>query len=155
MNLKPKTWITAGVIAASVTAGSVGGALLFTPSLSGAQEDGTTTSTDAPFQARHVRRHHILGGSLEVAAEALGMDVAELREAMRDGKTIADVAEEEGVAIQTVIDALVADATEKLEQLEANLPEKMTALVNGELPAPHHGRHRGGPRHFGDPEPVA
>ena len=138
MNLKPKTWITAVVITASITAGAVGGTLLFTPSLSGAQEDGTTTSTEAPVPAGAMHGHRFLGGSIEVAAESLGMDVAELREALHDGKTIADVATEKNVDIQTVIDALVADAKEKLEQLEANLPEQMTDLVNGKLPPPRH-----------------
>jgi hypothetical protein len=149
MNLKPKTWIATGVIAASVTAGAVGGALLFTPSLSGAEEDGTATiAAEDPRPDGPGHGRHFLGGSLEAAAEALGLDVADLRTELRDGKTIADVAKEKNVDIQTVIDALVADAKEKLQELEANLPQQMADLVNGKLAPPHDGMRRGRPGHF-------
>ena len=46
---------------------------------------------------------------LEAAAEALGMTTDELRTELEAGKTIADVAGEQGVDVQTVIDAMVAD----------------------------------------------
>lgn len=48
---------------------------------------------------------------LEPAAEALGMSVADLAVELRDGRTIAEVA---GVDKQTVIDAMVADSTERI-----------------------------------------
>jgi hypothetical protein len=43
-----------------------------------------------------------------------------------DGKSLADVAADQGVDKQKVIDALVASATEKLE-------EHITDMVNGEF----------------------
>jgi hypothetical protein len=147
--LKPRLLLTAGVVAASVAAGTVGGALLFTPASSGAQ-DGTATTTTAPDPGRMRGPGFggFRGGSLEVAAEALGMDESALREALRGGKTIADVAKETNVDLQTVIDALVADAKDKLQQLEADLPQRMSDFVNKKAPAgPDHFRHgpRGGP----------
>jgi hypothetical protein len=56
------------------------------------------------------------GANLEVAAEALGVSVEDLRTALRDGTTIAEVAEQEGVDPQKVIDALVAEAKTKIAE---------------------------------------
>jgi hypothetical protein len=88
------------------------------------------------------RRGHGFGG-LEAAATALGMTTDELRTELRDGKSIADVAGEKNVPVDTVIDALVAEAKEKLAERElpegrtpptdAELRERITEMVNGEL----------------------
>jgi polyhydroxyalkanoate synthesis regulator phasin len=64
------------------------------------------------------RGHGHRGQGLEAAAEALGMDQAELRDQLRDGSTLAEIAEAQGVEVQVVIDALVAEA-------EAHLDEKV------------------------------
>jgi hypothetical protein len=61
-----------------------------------------------PFEGRM----RLLDG--EVIAEALGIDAAELREQLGEGATIAEIAEANGVDPQTVIDALVADYTERV-----------------------------------------
>ena len=54
---------------------------------------------------------------LAVAAQALGMTEAELRAELEAGKSIADVAEAEGVDVQVVIDALVARFTERAAEM--------------------------------------
>jgi membrane peptidoglycan carboxypeptidase len=91
---------------------------------------------------------HGRGPGLEVAATALGIDADALRTEIESGKTIADVAADKGVDVQTVIDAIVADMqnhlTEavtdgRLTQAEADAraadaTEHATALVNGEAP---------------------
>ena len=83
---------------------------------------------------------------VEAAAEALGISADDLRDQLRDDKTIADVAEERGVDVRTVIDAMVADATERIDQrvadgdleadraaqLKEDLPDRITDVVNGE-----------------------
>lgn len=51
---------------------------------------------------------------LAAAAEALGMTEAELRTAAEAGKTLSDLAEDEGVSEDTLVDALVAAAKERL-----------------------------------------
>jgi hypothetical protein len=98
--------------------------------------------------------------SLTAAAEALGMTREELATELRDGKTIAEVAAEKGVDVQTVIDAMVSAAKERLaeavsegritqEQADerlATLTDDITKVVNGELPV---GPGRG-PGHDGD-----
>ena len=86
---------------------------------------------------------------LDAAAEAIGITVDDLRTAVQDGDTIAEVAAANDVDVQTVIDALVAEATTHLDAAVANgelteaeaierkadLGEHITAMVNGERPA--------------------
>jgi hypothetical protein len=61
---------------------------------------------------------------LDTAAKTIGVSEQDLRSALRDGKSVADVATEHGVAGEKVVDALVAEATAKLDQL--HLPEGRT-----------------------------
>jgi hypothetical protein len=76
--------------------------------------------------------HEVRGGgrgqfriiSAEVIAEAIGIDVETLRGELRNGATVAEVAEANGVDPQAVVDALVADYT-----------ERVTAWIEGEQPA--------------------
>jgi hypothetical protein len=93
---------------------------------------------------RHGMKH------LDAAAEALGVTTDELRTAIEGGQTIAQVAESKGVAVQTVIDAMVADVKEHLaaevaegdltqaeaDQKLAQATERITAFVNGTAPTP-------------------
>ena len=64
------------------------------------------------------------GAGLEAAATALGITADELRTELQSGKSIADVATAKGVNVQTVIDALVAEAKTRI-----------TDMVNGVRPA--------------------
>ena len=56
------------------------------------------------------------GPGLEAAATALGIEPSELMTQLRDGKTIAQVAADKGVDVQTVIDAMVADMSTHLDE---------------------------------------
>ncbi|WP_369140327.1 hypothetical protein [Modestobacter versicolor] len=57
------------------------------------------------------------GPGLEAAATALGMTEDDLRTALQaDGATLASIAEEQGVAVDTLVDALVAAAQERIAQ---------------------------------------
>jgi hypothetical protein len=85
----------------------------------------------------------------EVVAGLLGIDVDALRTELRDGKTIAAIATEQGVDVQSVIDALVAEAKTHLdlsvtngrltqEEADAKLievTERITDGVNNGRPA--------------------
>jgi hypothetical protein len=88
------------------------------------------------------------GPHLETVAEVIGIEVDELREALSDGETIADIAEANGADVDAVVDALVAEATERIEAKLAELPERMEDLVNGEL-GPLAGGEHGGRHGFG------
>ena len=84
------------------------------------------------------------GKGLDAAAKALNMTAADLRTQLDAGSTIAKVATDKGVAVQTVIDAMVADAKAHLAQevtdgkltqaqadaAKAKLPAQVTKLVN-------------------------
>jgi polyhydroxyalkanoate synthesis regulator phasin len=85
----------------------------------------------------------------EVVADLLGIDGQQLREELRAGSSIADVATENGVDVQTVIDALIDDAQAHIDLAVENgrltddeaadriadLTVRITAMVNGERPA--------------------
>ena len=101
------------------------------------------------------------GKSLDAIAEALGLTADELKAELEAGKTLAAIAAEKSVAVQTLIDLQVNDRKTKLaeqlaagtitqEQYDTKLAEAArhaTQHVNGELPAGGVGGHRGkGPR---------
>lgn len=88
------------------------------------------------------------GPGLDTAAEALGITSDELRTALEGGQTIAEVASEKGVDVQTVIDAMVAGLKTHLDeevasgehtQAEADeklagATERITDSVNNGMP---------------------
>ena len=102
-------------------------------------------ATAPAWVATHGRGGMGGGMALETAATAIGITADELKTELDAGKTIADVATEQGVAVQTVIDAIVADRT-------ADITQRVTDMVNGVAPTPpaddatdtsddHHGDH--------------
>ncbi|TYP89221.1 hypothetical protein [Blastococcus xanthinilyticus] len=95
---------------------------------------------------------------LSVAATALDLTEDELRTALEsDGTSLADVAEQQGVAVGALVDALVQDREERIaeavadgeltqEQADerlADLEERITERVSRDAVGPHG---RGGPR---------
>ncbi len=54
------------------------------------------------------------------AADAIGISAGDLRAELKDGKSIADVAAEHGVALDTVKAKITSDATAKLDKLVAD-----------------------------------
>ncbi|MGH9118507.1 MAG: hypothetical protein ACRD0A_11745, partial [Acidimicrobiales bacterium] len=119
--------LTAAAITGALAAGGVAGALLGAPTISIAQEsdDPTTTVAEADGDAHQGgcfpgRGFGLIWHGLEAAAGALGITEDELRDAMGDGQSIAEVAAAEGVEVQTVIDALVAEATARIDEAVAD-----------------------------------
>jgi predicted trehalose synthase len=129
-------------LGAALGAGGAVGAVIGVPSVASAQDGGdtTTTTTDdsngttgdngTPEDKESDGRcsfggHRGLalhgGASFEAAAEALGLSEEELRDALAEGDTsIADIAEQEGVDVQDVIDAMVAAANERIDEAVDN-----------------------------------
>ena len=60
------------------------------------------------------------GSLITVTAEQLGLTPTELVTELQAGKTIAQVAEEKGVAVETIVEAFVALRAERLAELVAN-----------------------------------
>jgi polyhydroxyalkanoate synthesis regulator phasin len=121
-------------------------------------EDGTITAAQADAVAERLastlpgRHGHFIGrgpglASFEAAAEIIGIENSELREALADGATLAEVAEDNGVAVDTLIAGLVSALDEKLDELVAdgriteeqaaeirdNAPERIEDFVNSEV----------------------
>ncbi len=83
-------------------------------------------------------------GGLEAAADYLGLSDEELREELFAGSSLADVAEEQGVSIDGLVDAIVTAATEDLgdavaagrltdaqrDEIVATLEARVTEMVN-------------------------
>jgi len=83
-----------------------------------------------------------------VAADKLGMTVDELVTQLRDGKTVAELAKEKSVDLQTIVDAVMTVRQEKLSQAVADgkitqkqadlMLEKMRDMIedclNGDMP---------------------
>ena len=136
--METKKLIGAAAFTLALAGGGVAGALIGTPGTSGAQEATTTTDpADTPADAPPREGRH--ADLLEAAAGALGITVDELRTELEAGKTVADVAGERGVDVQTVIDAVVAAG-------EDEHVARVTAFVNGERPEGGRGfggHHRG------------
>lgn len=63
---------------------------------------------------------NLLRGMPKIAAEAIGIPVRDLFQALRGDDTVAGVATAHGVDPQAVVDALVADADAKIDQAVAN-----------------------------------
>jgi len=123
-------------------------------------DDGTITqaqadAVSAALVADHEARdgEHGKGGpggpKAEVLAQALGMTTDELHTALESGKTIAQVAADQGVDVQVVIDALTAGMTshineevasgeltqEKADAKLADLSTHIADMVNNPRPA--------------------
>jgi hypothetical protein len=127
-----RTLLGAAAFSAALASGGIAGALLGTPSLSSAQDSTSTTTQDDAAKTDDVARPHRPHPRHEVvrqAADALGMEPADLLEELRAGRSIADVAKEKGVDEQKVIDAIVADATARLQAEIQRLPDQVTKAV--------------------------
>lgn len=138
-------------------------------------DDGTITADQleavvtklaeaGPGLGHHGRGERIVA-DFDAAATALNMTTAELRTELQAGKSIADVAGEKGVAVQTVVDAIVAELTTQVnakvsdgtitqaqaDEILADAPARVTDFVNGNGPFHRgHGGHGGfGPGHGG------
>jgi hypothetical protein len=76
-----------------------------------------------PFGGFHGKMH-AFGDDVSAAADYLGLTVAELRERLADGRSLADIAEAEGKSVDGLKQAILGDARENLE--EAVAEEKLT-----------------------------
>jgi len=102
-----------------------------------------------------------IGAKLDDLAEFLGVDIADIHDALQDGQTLAQIAEANGKTADELAAYLLSNLEEKLneavangritqeraDEILANAPEKIDELINHEGPfRPHRGP--GGP--FGE-----
>ena len=176
-----RRWLGIGAAVVALAVGSLVVSTLSPFGLAGAQDNGSPSpastepesgGADADSEKKSEEdcdeKHKRLGrfkkgvsDRLAPLAEALGMDVEEVAEALKGGQTVADLA---GDRVDEVIAALVQNMTEqiqakvddgsidqdKADEMIAGLEEKVTAFVNGERPDGFDkGHKRGkGPRGF-------
>lgn len=110
----------------------------------------------------HGRGHFKHFRKLEAAATYLGVERAELREALRSGKSLADVAREQGKSVDGLVTALTKAATDRLDaavaagrltdaqrdEIASRLEERIRRFVDGTF---ERGRRGGFDGRFGRP----
>jgi len=123
--------IGAAVFSAAIAGGGIAGVVLGSPTASSAAPaSGSTTTTPYPPPGRVMDRQ---SPELDAAAKAIGISTAALVSDLQSGKTIAQVASAKGVAVKTVIDAMVAAAK---TDFESNVTQRITDEVNGTFERP-------------------
>ena len=168
--------IGAAVFSAAIAGGGVAGVVLGSPAASSAatSSGGATTTTpgnrslwgmgrkgfDGHGHGPGMGMGH--GAGLDAAAKAIGVSTDTLLTDLKGGKTIAQVATSKGVAVKTVVDAMVAEAkthidsevkeghltADQAKKIEADLTRMITDRVNGtftrpDAPGGPDGPHRG------------
>ena len=118
-----------------------------------------------PFRGHGRFGDHGLHG-FDAAASYLGLSESALRSKLESGKTLAQVAKDQGKSVEGLVAALKADLKRKLDravadgkltsaqedQILSNADQRLTDVVNGKFPGRfsedrgfrRHGRHRGG-----------
>ena len=113
-------------------------------------QSGTTAEAPAAGQkdAHHGRRH-LAKEALKEVAKDLNMAPKDLLAQLRSGKTINQVAQEQGVPSQTIVDDLVGKvdarvdkavaegkiSQEQGDKIKAKAPERIAKLLDRQLPA--------------------
>jgi len=169
---RSKNRVRTGLLTAALAGGTLFGATQLggivnaqtdeTPAEENPAEDTTAPTEEPTDEARDTGEREHRGQAL---ADVLGIETAELREQLRDGATLAEIAEANGVDVQSVIDVIVTQMSEHLDRAVENghidaaeaddklteLEERATAAVN-EAGGPLEGRRggRGGERHAGE-----
>jgi ribosomal protein S20 len=94
----------------------------------------------------HGGRRAILKDAANAAAKEIGVSVADLKQARKDGKSIAQVAKDHNKSVDDVVNAVVKQATsdidqavkdgkldsKKADQIKQKLPDRAKTLVNRE-----------------------
>ena len=138
---RTKKFIATATVGAGLLAGSLGVATM----VPGVANAATPTTSSAPAaQAAHPKLRHLRHHEFKVAADTIGVKPAELRSDIKGGQSVADVASAKGVSVDTVVNAVVNDASAKIDQAvtngkltqaqadaaKAKLPTVVTKLVN-------------------------
>jgi hypothetical protein len=114
MDIKHRTkqLLAAVAVAGAVTAGTAGMAF--------AADTGSGVATDPSAQAHPGLRRHARLALGTVVADTIGIERSELRDALRSGQSIAEVAQAHGVDPQAVVDAVLQAINARVDQAVAN-----------------------------------
>ena len=135
--------VTVGSLLAPVALASADDDTGSTDSSSETDSDQSVESTDDDerhrtgkgLRARHRIWHRARALAGDVVTETLGMTGEELRSALSEGKSLADIAVEQGVPVEDLTAALVGAAEERIDQAVAagNLDEERGEKIKAEL----------------------
>ncbi len=92
------------------------------------------------------RGHRVLKDAVQAAAKEIGVSTSDLKDAHKNGKSIAQVAQDHSKAVDDVVNAIVKAASadvdqavkdgkldsQKADQIKKNLPDRAKELVNRE-----------------------
>lgn len=94
------------------------------------------SGSNPPAPTEQGAGHRRAGAVAGVAAKAIGIDRAELVKGVRDGKSVADIANDHGVDAKTVEDALVTAGTKRVDTAVSNgrIDADRAAAIKGKLP---------------------
>lgn len=118
-----------------------------------ASAQSSTPTASAPAEAgqkgAHAGRRHAAKEAFKEVAKDLNMAPKDLLAELRSGKTINQVAQEQGVAPQTIVDDLVGKVDARVDKavsegkltqeqgdkIKAKAPERIATLMDRQLPA--------------------
>ena len=124
-----------GLLATLIVAGVLGVGVI-------AAQGGVPWSREGarpPQEGRPGDMHDGMGGrgpQLEVLADALGLTVDEVKAALQDGQTVAEIAAEQGLELEDVVDAVLDVVREKFEERLVTLEENLTKYFTEGFPYP-------------------
>ncbi len=143
--MKRTSLIATVALGSTLAMGAVGASAVL-PAVAGAQTSQTQSAdpTGTSILAKHPRLRALLRHEGKVAANTIGIPGSELRQALKDGQSVADVAQAHGVEPQTVIDAIVKDLDARIDKavqdnkissergatVKDKAPERVTRAVN-------------------------
>ncbi|GEM_PF-6935596 len=113
---------------------------------------------EGDFGRRGPGHHRGARGSSEAVETLLGLEGEDIRDALREGQTLAEVAEGQGVSLDDLVSTIVDDIENRIEESGRELPddfsvedleERITERVTSERPERGERGRRGGPRGFG------
>src|SRR6478752_4709565 len=151
-----KTILATAALGATLTLGAVGIGTAVIPNMAGAQS--ATSSTPAADSGSPLKGHPKLRAfarqEFRLAADTIGIPATDLRDAVKGGQSVAEVAEAHGVSADTVVNAVVGDIDAKVDRAVTNgkitqeradtikerAPERVTKLVDA-----HRGDHAAAP----------
>jgi uncharacterized protein YidB (DUF937 family) len=147
MTRRSRPWVAAGLAVGLLAGAGVSVAVALPFSAGASTENTAEVAKDfagaevqgkrhhGPTEGRGHRHHRGMRGGLkgelvESAALILDLTVDQLREKMRSGLTLSEIAKEQGVDRQDLIDALTATA---IETMTAKINDRIPAIVDGEF----------------------
>lgn len=159
-----KKIITSAALGAAILGGTVGYAatsILPASAQAGPATQGQDQQQGQPDQQQgRPRLRRAAKAFIQTAADTIGVQPKDLLSELKAGKSIADVATENGKSPQAVVDAIVAKINERVDkavedgklsaekaaEIKAKAPERVTKMVNAKRQPGQDGPRRDGVR---------